>query len=129
MSHLQHGPLQTYFVNCSENSILRIRDETEFMKDSRNVHGLESDLEDEKRDLRKDLESITEKARETRAELSPTSFVRERVFLLSGLALALGFALGYRGFPIEDVGKPVARTVLSSIGKQVGKRAVDAIFG
>ena len=66
------------------------------MKDSRNVHGLESDLEDEKRDLRKDLESITEKARETRAELSPTSFVRERVFLLSGLALALGFALGYR---------------------------------
>jgi hypothetical protein len=31
------------------------------MNDSKNVHGLESDLEDEKRDLRKDLESITEK--------------------------------------------------------------------
>ena len=68
------------------------------MNDSKNVHGLESDLEDEKRDLRKDLESITEKARETRAELSPTSLVRERIFLLSGLALALGFALGCRGF-------------------------------
>ena len=44
------------------------------------------------------LNQITEKARETRAELSPTSLVRERIFLLSGLALALGFALGFRGF-------------------------------
>ena len=68
------------------------------MNDSENLHRIESDLEDEKRDLRKDLESITEKARETRAELSPTSLVRERIFLLSGLALALGFALGCRGF-------------------------------
>jgi hypothetical protein len=50
------------------------------------------------------LESLTEKARETRAELSPTNLVREKIFLLSRLALALGFALGYRGFPIEDVG-------------------------
>ena len=69
------------------------------MNDSKNIHELESNLEDEKRDLREDLESLTEKARETRAELSLTSLVRERIFLLSGLALALGFALGYRGFP------------------------------
>jgi hypothetical protein len=61
------------------------------MNAGKNVHGLESDLEDEKRDLRKDLESITEKAGETRAELSPTSLVRERILLLSGVALALGF--------------------------------------
>jgi hypothetical protein len=91
------------------------------MNDSENLHRLESDLEDEKRDLRKDIESITGKARETRAALSPTSLVRERIFLLSGLALALGLALGFRGFAIEDVGKPVARTVLSSIGKQSRK--------
>jgi len=70
-----------------------------FMNDSKNIHELESNLEDEKRDLREDLESLTEKARETRAELSLTSLVRERIFLSSGLALALGFALGYRGFP------------------------------
>ncbi len=69
------------------------------MNDSKNIHELESNLEDEKRDLREDLESLTEKARETRAELSLTSLVRERIFLSSGLALALGFALGYRGFP------------------------------
>jgi hypothetical protein len=73
------------------------------MNDSENLHRLESDLEDEKRDLRKDIESITGKARETRAALSPTSLVRERIFLLSGLALALGLALGFRGFAIEDV--------------------------
>ena len=99
------------------------------MNAGKNVHGLESDLEDEKRDLRKDFESITEKARETRAELSPTSLVRERIFLLSGVALALGFALGYRGFPIEHSGKALARIVLGSIGKQAGKRTVDAICG
>jgi hypothetical protein len=70
-----------------------------FMNDSKHIQGLESNLEDEKRDLREDLESLTEKVRETRAELSLTSLVRERIVLLSGLALALGFALGYRGFP------------------------------
>ena len=73
------------------------------MNESKNVQALQTDLQDEKRDLREDLEQISEKARETRAELSPTRLVRERIFLLSGLALALGFALGYRGFPIEDV--------------------------
>ena len=95
------------------------------MNDSENLHRLESDLEDEKRDLRKDFESITEKARETRAELSPTSLVRGRIFLLSGLALALGFVLGLRGFPIEDVGKPVAL----SIGEQSRKARGRRIFG
>ena len=93
------------------------------MNDSKNVHGLESDLRDEKRDLRHDLDEIAEKARETRAELNPMNLVREKIFLLSGLALALGFALGYRRFAIEDVGKPVARKMLSSIGKQAGKRS------
>jgi hypothetical protein len=76
----------------------------ESMNDSKNVHGLESDLRDEKRDLRHDLDEIAEKARETRAELNPMNLVREKIFLLSGLALALGFALGYRRFPVEDGG-------------------------
>ena len=34
------------------------------MNDSKNVHGLESDLQDEKRDLRQDLADIAVKARE-----------------------------------------------------------------
>jgi|ERR1700691_3712472 len=98
------------------------------MNDSKNVQELESDLQDEKLDLREDLEQITEKTRETRAELNPTNFVRERIFLLSGLALALGFAIGCRGFTVEDVGKPAARTLLSSVGKQLGKRAIHGIW-
>jgi hypothetical protein len=73
------------------------------MNESKNVQALQTNLQDEKRDLREDLEQISEKARETRAELSPTRLVRERIFLLLGLALALGFAFGYRGFPIVDV--------------------------
>jgi hypothetical protein len=67
------------------------------MNESKNVQALQTDLQDEKRDLREDLEQISEKARETRAELNPTNLVRERIFLLSGLALALGFAIGYLG--------------------------------
>jgi predicted nucleic acid-binding Zn-ribbon protein len=66
------------------------------MNDSENVHELESDLENEKRALREDFEQISEKTREIRAELSPTNLVRERIYLFSGLALVLGFVLGYR---------------------------------
>jgi hypothetical protein len=71
------------------------------MNDSKNVHALESDLQDEKRDFRHDLDEIAEKARETRAELNPMNLVREKIFLLAGLALALGFALGYRRFRLR----------------------------
>jgi hypothetical protein len=98
------------------------------MTDSENVQRLESDLEETKSDLREDLEQINTKARETRAELSPTNLVREKIFLLSGIALVLGFAIGYRGFPVEDVGKPVARTVLGAVGREAGKRAVRGIL-
>jgi hypothetical protein len=98
------------------------------MDDSKNIHGLEADLEDEKRHLREDVGQITEKARETRAELSPTNLVRGKIFLLSGLALALGFAIGYRRFPVEEVGKPVVRRVLSTVAKKTGKRAVRGIW-
>ena len=98
------------------------------MTASENLHRLESDLEDKKSDLREDLEQISAKARETRAELSPMNLVRERIFLLSGLALALGFVLGYRGFPAEKVGKPVARTVLGGAGKEAAKCAMRRIL-
>jgi hypothetical protein len=74
------------------------------MNDSTNRHGLESNLEDERRDLREDLESLTEKARETRAELSLTSLMRERIFLLSGLALLSGLRSATAVSRIEDVG-------------------------
>ena len=46
------------------------------MNESENIHRLESDLEDKKRSLREDFELIGLKARETRAELSPTRLMR-----------------------------------------------------
>ena len=94
------------------------------MNESENIHRLESDLEDKKRNLREDLELIGLKARETRAELSPTRLMRERLLLLSGIALVLGFILGYRGVPVEEIGKPAARTLLNQAGKQAGARAI-----
>ena len=96
------------------------------MNESKNVQALQTDLQDEKRDLREDLEQISEKARETRAELNPTSLVRERIFLLSGRALVFGFAIGYLGSRLKMLGIPVARIVLGSLGKQP-ESAVDAI--
>ena len=98
------------------------------MNESENIHRLESDLEDKKRDLREDFEQISIKARETRAELSPTRLMRERILLLSGIALVLGFLLGYRGVPVEEIGKPAARSLLTNAGKQAGIRAAWKLF-
>jgi hypothetical protein len=94
------------------------------MNESENIHRLESDLEEKKRDLREDFQQIGLKARETKAELSPARLMRQRILLLSGIALLLGFALGYRGVPLEEVGKPAARTLLNQAGKQAGARAI-----
>jgi hypothetical protein len=98
------------------------------MKDSPNIHVLESDLEAEKQELREDLQLITEKARETRAELSPTNLVREKIFLLLGVSLALGFLIGYRRVPIEDMSKPVARGVLGTFGNRADRRSFWGIL-
>jgi hypothetical protein len=62
------------------------------------------------------------KLKETRANLSPAKLVQGRIFLLSGVTLGLGFALGYRGVPIEEIGRPVARTISTTAGKQTATR-------
>jgi hypothetical protein len=98
------------------------------MKDSPNIHVLESDLEAEKQELREDLQLITEKARETRAELSPTNLVREKIFLLLGVSLALGFLIGYRRDPIENMSEPVARGVLGAFGNRADRRSFWGIL-
>jgi hypothetical protein len=67
---------------------------------------------------------ISQKIQETRAQLSPTKVVQQRIFLLSGLAFVLGFALGYRGVPVEEFGKPAARAVLTTVGKEAATRAI-----
>jgi hypothetical protein len=94
------------------------------MNGSEEIQRLESDLEHEKEDLREDVTRINNKLKKTRANLSPAKLVQGRVFLLSGLTLGLGFALGYRGVPIEDIGRPVARTILTTAGKQAATQAI-----
>ena len=64
---------------------------------SENIQRLESELQYEEEDLRKDLTQIKSKIQETRAELSPKRLIEQKLFPISGLALVLGFALGYRG--------------------------------
>jgi hypothetical protein len=94
------------------------------MNGSEEIQRLESDLEHEKEDLREDVTRINNKLKKTRANLSPAKLVQGRVFLLSGLTLGLGFALGYRGVPIEEIGRPVARTILTTAGKQAATQAI-----
>jgi hypothetical protein len=91
---------------------------------SEDIHQLESRLERQREDLREDVTSINEKVLQTRAQLSPNTLMRDNLLLLSGAALVLGFALGYRGVPIEVIGKPVARRVLTNAGRQAATRAL-----
>ena len=93
------------------------------MSSSEDVHRLQSELENKKSDLREDTAQINKKLQETRTQLNPTKLIEQRIFLLSGLAFALGFALGYRGVPMEEFCKPAARVLLTTAGKQAATRA------
>jgi hypothetical protein len=106
------------------------------MSTSDDIRQLESQLEAGKRDLREDASQISDKIEETKAKLSPMDFVRERVILVSGVALLLGFALGYllgrRELPVEAVaqpavehlGKPIARRMLTTAGREAVTHAI-----
>jgi hypothetical protein len=96
------------------------------MNGSKEIHRLKCDLEHEKEDLRQDITRINTKLKTTRANLSPAKLMQGRVFLLSGLTPGLGFALGYRGVPVEEIAGPVVRTMLTTAGKQA---AIQAIRG
>jgi len=87
---------------------------------------LEADLLHEKEDLRKDFIRINNKLKATRNDFSPTTIVKNRLILLSGLTLGLGFALGYRDVPIEEIGGPIARSILATAGKQAAIHAIKS---
>ena len=95
------------------------------MSDNEDISGLQSRLERQKNDLRKDTAQIKEKVREARTQLSPTNLLEQRIFLFSGLAFALGFALGRRGVSVKEFGKPAARAALMTAGKQAATRAIS----
>jgi type VI protein secretion system component VasF len=72
------------------------------MSNSDDIQRLESELQQEKAELREDVSHLREKMQETREELRPARLVQKRVFVLLGLAFALGFFLGYRRGPVEE---------------------------
>jgi len=44
--------------------------------------------------------------------------------MVLSVGLLLGFAFGYWDVLFEDIGKPVARTMLTTVGKQIAVRAI-----
>jgi hypothetical protein len=108
---------------------MRNRDERRMrlsMSTSEETHWLEAELEKYKQDLQQDLTQIENKLHRTRERLRPATFIEEKIFLALSISFALGFVLGYWDVPIRDVGKPVARTLAATVGKQI---AVHAIKG
>lgn len=85
---------------------------------------LEAELENAKADLRHDLSRVREKAQAARVRLSPTNLVRERIWIICAAAFVIGYILGDRGVPLQEIAAPAARNMLSAAGKQVGVRAV-----
>ncbi|MBV8359501.1 MAG: hypothetical protein JO189_16415 [Deltaproteobacteria bacterium] len=94
------------------------------MSTNEETHWLEAELEQYKQDLHRDLSQIEYKLHQTRARLSPTTFIGDRMLLMLSLSFALGFVIGYWDVPIEDIGKPVARTMATTVGRQIAVRAI-----
>jgi hypothetical protein len=88
------------------------------------MHWLEAELERSRHDLQEDLSHIEIKLHKTRARLRPATFIGDKALILLGVSFAFGFAIGYWDVPIGKIGKPVARTMLTTIGKQIVVRAI-----
>jgi hypothetical protein len=83
------------------------------------THWLEDQLEKSKNDLRRDLIQIQRKLQQTGARLRPATFLGDKSELILGVAFALGFALGYWDVALKDLGKPVARAMLTTVGSRL----------
>ena len=94
------------------------------MSASEETHWLEAELERSKHDLQHDLTQIENKLQQTRARLRPSTFLGDNALIILGISFAVGFAVGYWDVPIGDIGKPVARTVLTTVGRQLAVRAI-----
>jgi hypothetical protein len=85
---------------------------------------LEAELERCKQDLQEDLLLIETKLHRTRVRFRPAHFIGEKALFAVCASLLLGFVLAYWDIPFEDIGKPVARTMLTTVGRQMAVRAL-----
>jgi hypothetical protein len=95
--------------------------------DDEDIRRLESELERHKEELHEDAAQLSAKVQETRAELSPNNLARNKVLLLSGIAFALGFLLGwrsYRAVPVIKIGDTRVPSGLKPTGKPVEVRVL-----
>jgi hypothetical protein len=97
---------------------------TQPMSTSEETHWLEVELEKSKHALQHDLTEIENKLQRTRARFRPRTFLADNALIILGVSFAVGFAVGYWDLPIGDIGKPVARTVLATVGRQLAVRAI-----
>src|SRR5207248_5946595 len=97
---------------------------TQPMSTSEETDWLEAELEKSKHALQHDLTQIENKLQRTRARFRPTTFLADNALIILGISFAVGFAVGYWDVPIGDIGKPVARTVLATVGRQLAVRAI-----
>jgi hypothetical protein len=67
--------------------------------DSDDISRLESELEAEKRDFRRDVSEIDYKVQTVREELSPSTLIHKAALPLCAVALVVGFMAGYFGVP------------------------------
>jgi len=94
------------------------------MSTTEETHQCEIELELSKHDFQEDVSQIGQKLHETRVSLSPTHVVGEEPLLISALGLLVGFVLGYWESPVRKDRQPIARTMLTTVGKQVAARAI-----
>lgn len=87
------------------------------MASTEDIQRLESELEQEKRDLRNDVAQMDVKIQTVREELSPTFLIHKAALPLCAAALVGGFIIGYFGIPFEvrDAAKEGAKSAVKAV--------------
>jgi hypothetical protein len=86
------------------------------MSTTEETHQCEIELELSKHDFQEDVSQIGRKMHETRVRFSLTHVLGEKPLLISALGLLVGFVLGC--WDLGNIGKPMARTMLTGVGNK-----------